>query len=109
MTELNEAKIMNSHSFNYIKNQEAKKNDAAEEQNLLTTQKRGQPKININRLPPAFANQNKRKHVEPLIIKKEQKQQVQQNIHNIEAMQEYKQVSQMLSPLKALIIHQILA
>ncbi|CAD8083556.1 unnamed protein product [Paramecium primaurelia] len=109
MNELNEAKIKNSHSFNYIRNEEAKKNDVSEEQNLQTTQKRGQPKINISRLPPAFANQNKRKQIEPLIIKKEQKQQVQQNIQNIEAMQEYKQVSQMLSPLKALIIHQILA
>lgn len=50
-------KIMNSHSFNYIKNEEGKKpSDQPEEQALQTTQKRGQPKINISRLPPAFAN-----------------------------------------------------
>lgn len=31
MNELNEAKIKNSHSFNYIRNEEAKKNDVSEE------------------------------------------------------------------------------
>ncbi|CAD8117270.1 unnamed protein product [Paramecium sonneborni] len=103
-------KIMSSHSFNSIKNEELKKAEVIDEQSLQTTQKRGQPKINISRLPPAFANKKpQKKQIEPLAQKKEQKQQVQQNLQNIEAIQEYKQVSQMLSPLKALIINQTLA
>ncbi|CAD8112634.1 unnamed protein product [Paramecium sonneborni] len=107
MTEQNLGKLVSSDSYNNIKNEEGKKSEVVEE-NLQTTQKRGQPKINISRLPPGFANQKRKKQIEPLIINQKQ-QQVQQNIQNIEAIQEYKQVSQMLDPLKALIIHEILA
>ncbi|KAM3142315.1 hypothetical protein pb186bvf_005485 [Paramecium bursaria] len=89
-------KIMNSHSFNHIKNEDGKPKQE-EEQNMQTTQKRGQPKINAGKLPSAFTNKRQNK-MEPL-QKKAQNQKVR-NLDNIEAIQEYKQVSQMLSPLK---------